>query len=143
FPTRRSSDLGSTKHEHPNCFSCTVRQGNDTPDHLVRLAGVYSQAYVHIDGRVEFRKGNLLQKFGGLTQFVHLVRLDLRKHCFLILGQLTHLRLFNYFLGNSPITLTPMLRAVPATMRIAASTVKQFISLILSLAMASTCSHVI
>ena len=36
----------------------------------------------------------------------------------------------------------PILRAVPATIRMAASTVKQFRSGILSLAIASICSHV-
>ena len=50
--------------------------------------------------------------------------------------------MLRYFLGNSPFTLMPILRAVPATIRMAASTVKQFRSGILSLAIASICSHV-
>ena len=45
-------------------------------------------------------------------------------------------------LGNSQTTLIPILRAVPATIRIAASKVKQFKSGILFFAISATCSQV-
>ncbi len=47
------------------------------------------------------------------------------------------------FSGNAPFTETPMLLAVPATIRMADSRVKQFKSGILSWAITFTCSHVI
>jgi len=45
------------------------------------------------------------------------------------------------FGASPPLIVTPILRAVPATIRIAESTVKQFKSGILSSAIARTCVH--
>ena len=46
------------------------------------------------------------------------------------------------FQGALPLTVIPILRAVPATIFMAESTVKAFKSVILSLAITSTCSQV-
>ena len=53
------------------------------------------------------------------------------------------LKTLSYFKGDSPVILTPILRAVPATMLIADSIVKQFKSFILSSAILRTVSQLI
>ena len=52
--------VGSAKHQNTHLFSSTMRQGNDTPHHLVGFARVNPEAHVQVDGSIEFRKGDLL-----------------------------------------------------------------------------------
>ena len=125
--------LGSTQHQHAHRLTGSVGKRHHAADHLVRLAGIDSQTHVDIHRSVEFRERNFLQKSGSLRELVSLTGFHLSVGDLLIFCQLTHL-LRNYILGNSPTTLIPILRAVPATMRIADSSVKQFISGILSCA---------
>ena len=125
--------LGRAEHQHAHRLAGSVRKRHHAADHLVRLARIDAQTDVDINRSVEFRERNFLQKSGCLGKFVSLTGFHLCVGDLLIFCQFTHL-FKNYKLGNSPTTLIPMLRAVPATMRIAASSVKQFMSAILSLA---------
>ena len=85
--------FGSTEHEHPHLLTRTVGQRHNAAHHLVGLAGVNAQADVDINGRVEFRERNFLQKSGGLRELVSLSGFHLSVGDLLIFCQLTHLRL--------------------------------------------------
>src|SRR6516225_2432114 len=97
---------------------------------------------MQIDRCVELRSIHFFHQSGSILQCIGFIFVYFASSYFSFFRD-SHFVIifwFNNYLsqGALPSTLIPMLRAVPATMRIALSTVKQFRSGILSLAIAST-----
>src|SRR5690606_1471577 len=101
---------------------------------------VHAQADGNVHGGVELRGAYLLHDLGGFQQVIGLGSVELGVGRLAFLGQLCHGAAY-LLRGLSPVTVMPMERAVPATMLMALSRVKQFRSGILSSAMAFTCSQ--
>ena len=107
--------LGKNRNAHG--FSQAVGQNDRAAHELVRLPGIDAEAKREFDGFVEFPRGHLLQYINRFGQVV--MRLPVKK-----LGRL--FVAFGLLPCHTPSgqfsTVRPMLRAVPAIMRLAAST---------------------
>src|SRR6266480_6165299 len=96
-------------------FADTVRQHHGAAHHLVRVLGIDAQPERQVDGLVELRRRHALDDLHRLVQRVQLARRHLRRRCVVTLA---HDR---GHVGLPYTTSMPMLRAVPSTIRIAAS----------------------
>ena len=128
---------GVGENENVHCTSGAMRQAHDPTYHLRALLGVNTQPNSDVHRGIEFCCAHLLHDLGRFLQGVLFCSVELGDSSLTLLGQICHVR--GYFLnGLSPCTVIPILRAVPATMLMALSSVKQFRSGILSRAMAFT-----
>src|SRR5690606_12186948 len=103
-------------------------------DQLVRLLGVDAQLHCHIDGFIELGSGRFLDQRQRFGDGVELVAVDLGSNSRCALAQLGH--------AYTPSTVMPMLRALPATVRTAASRSAAVRSGDLVLAISSACARV-
>src|SRR5690606_24287802 len=89
------------------------RQYNRTTHDLVGFLGVYAQLNSHVDGLIKLGGSGFLDQGQGLGNGIELATIDLGGDSGRALAQLGH--------AYTPSTVMPMLRAVPAIVRTAAS----------------------
>src|SRR6185436_2097019 len=124
------------RSEHRNAHLLAGARGEHhrAAHRLVALLRVDAEVDRDIDRLVELRRGGLLDEVDRLDRSVGLARIDLGKECLPALGDVRH---------YMPSTMTPIERALPATMRMAASRSAALRSGIFALAISSTCFRVI
>src|SRR5207302_2612655 len=115
-----ASLVAGGERRHPDGPPRAVRERDGPPDHLVRLPGVDAQAHGGLDRLVEPRRGQFPEQPDGLRRAVSAVAVDL--------GGCSRVALAARA-AHAP-TSTPMLRAVPSMIRMAASTSTAFRSTI-------------
>src|SRR4030095_11507449 len=111
-----------------------VRQRRRAAPRLVGLARADAQVAGDVDRLRELRSSELLHEIEGLVGRIDLRGIDLGAGRLLALAELRH--------GYSPSTSTPMLRALPAIVRTAASMSAAVRSGIFVRAISSTCARV-
>src|SRR5690606_28157319 len=89
------------------------RQHDRATNQLVGLLGVDAQLHSDVDGLIELGGGRFLDQSQGFGNRIELVAVDLGGDSGRALAQLGH--------AYTPSTVMPMLRALPATVRTAAS----------------------
>ena len=82
-PASRAASAGEDRH--PHALAGPGRQRNGTPQHLVRLAGVYAQAYSQLDALVETSTSDVFDQVERLDGTVKALGDDLLsgRHVFL------------------------------------------------------------
>src|SRR6202043_1464783 len=121
------------EHADAQGASRSVRQGHDATHHLVGVTRIDPEIDRQFDGLVELRLGALLD---------HLDRIDERIKLFAINALAGLLQTFSDCHDRYPATSTPIERAEPSTIFMAASMVSQFRSFILASAISRTCALV-
>src|SRR5690606_28365540 len=110
------------------------RQDHRTTDELVGFLGVDAELDSDVDGLIELRGGGFLDQGQGFRDGVELRAIDLGGNCGRALGQFSH--------AYTPSTVMPMLRALPAMVRTAASRSAAVRSGVLVLAISSAWARV-
>src|SRR5262249_44599435 len=134
--TRRLGFLGlGAAREHPNAqgASGAVRQIDHAAHHLVGVTAIDPEIDRNLDGLVELRLGAFLDHLDGIDERIKLLAID-------TLAGL--LQTFSNCHDRYPATSTPIDRAEPSTIFMAASMVSQFRSFILAWAISRTCALV-
>src|ERR1700724_3035106 len=134
--TRRLGFLGlgaAREHADPQGAAGAVRQGHHAAHHLIGMARVDAEIDRHLDRLVQFRLGAFLDHLDGAGERIKLFAID-------ALAGL--LQAFSNCHDRYPATSTPIERAEPSTIFMAASMVSQFRSFILASAISRTCALV-
>src|SRR5207253_3557587 len=127
--------LGAAReHRHAHAAAGTVRQVDDAAHHLIGMARIDAEIHRHLDGLVELGLGPLLDHLHRLFERIKLGAVDTFANGGGAFSEVGH--------GAYSATSTPMERAEPSTMRIAASMVSQLRSLIFCWAISRTCALV-
>src|SRR5690606_8699947 len=114
-----------TQNEHPNVFADAMGKGNYPAHHLVGFLRIDPEADVEIHRRIELRETNVFQQCGCVLEGILLLGVVLCQGSLSVLGELRHVCSVAYCSqGGVPVTFIPILRAVPATIFMADSTLK-------------------
>src|SRR6202171_3478339 len=126
--------LGATrKHADAQGAAGAVRQRHHAAHHLIGMARVDAEIHRNLDGLVEFRLGAFLDHLDGVRERIKLLAIN-------ALAGL--LQTFSNCHDRYPATSTPIERAEPSTIFMAASMVSQFRSFIFASAISRTCALV-
>src|SRR5438477_1460103 len=122
------------EHRHAHRLAEPVRQHDGPAHHLIGVLGIDAQADGDVHRLVEFLLGGLAHQRAGLVDAVALVPIDQLRRFLVLLSVAGHLQRSS--------TSTPIERAVPAMLFIAASNDPAVMSDILVLAICSSCLRV-
>src|SRR5690606_5402523 len=122
------------EHGNAHRFASASGQDDRTTHELIGFFGVDAQLHGHVDGLIELGGGGFLDQRQGFGHRVELGAIDLGGNGGRALAQLGH--------AYTPSTVMPMLRALPAIVRTAASRSEAVRSGVLVLAISSAWARV-